>query len=295
VRLAVVLNSACDGTRDIAERITQAAQRAAIDVRTDICDGASLAAATQRALDLGSTTVAAGGGDGTMSTVASVLAGTHATLGILPLGTLNHFARDLGVPMEIDRAIATILADRVVPIDVGEVNGRIFINNSSVGLYPRLVLERERRQRQGRRKLFALAAAAWTVWRRYRRITVVLQQERGEATRVRTPFVFVGNNVYQLSGLDFGSRVRLDGGRLHLCMAPELSALGVVRVLGGVLVGRLGQVKQFESLERTGLTIDAWRPRLRIALDGEVTTLRSPLRYRIRPGALRVAIPPAGD
>jgi diacylglycerol kinase family enzyme len=291
VRLSVVLNSARGDARDIADRITHAANLAAVELRIDICDGASVGAVARHALDRGCTMVAAGGGDGTVSAVAAALAGTPATLGVLPLGTLNHFARDLRIPLDIDQAIATILSNRVAPVDVGEVNGRIFINNSSVGLYPRLVWERQRQQRQGRSKLSAMANAAWIVWRGYRRVTVLLQHESRDAVRVRTPFVFVGNNVYQLSGLDFGSRARLDGGRLHLCMAPELSASGVLRVLGNVLVGRLANFDRFESLEATTLTIDAWRPQLGVAIDGEVTVLRPPLRYRLRPGALRVAVP----
>jgi diacylglycerol kinase family enzyme len=295
VTLSLVLNSARGDAPEIAERFTDAARRAAVELRIDICDGSSLAAAARRALDLGCTTIVAGGGDGTISTVASVLARTTATLGVLPLGTLNHFARDMGIPGDIDQAIATILANRAVAVDVGEVNGRIFINNSSVGLYPQLVAERERRQQQGRRKLLAAATAAWTVWRRYRRVTVVLQHRESEAVRVRTPFVFVGNNVYQLSGLNFGSRARLDSGRLHLCMAPGLSAFGVLRVFGEVLIGRLAQFEQFESIETTNLTIDARRPQLAVALDGEVTMLPSPLRYGIHRGALRVAVPPVGD
>ncbi len=295
MRLSVILNSARGDARSVAERITQVARNAAVELRIDICDGASLAAAARHALDLGSTTVAAAGGDGTISSVAAVLVGTNVTLGVLPLGTLNHFAKDLGIPLDIDQAIATVLANRVVAVDVAEVNDRIFINNSSVGLYPRLVWERERQQEQGRRKLSALASAAWTVWRRYRRVTVMLNHERGNAIRVRTPFVFVGNNMYQLSGLDFGSRARLDGGRLHLCMAPELSAVGVLRVMGEVLVGRLANFDQFESVAATTLTIDAWRPQIGVAIDGEVTVLRPPLRYRIHPRALRVAVPPVGD
>jgi diacylglycerol kinase family enzyme len=293
VQLAVVLNSARGDSRAIADRISQAARRTAVEVRIDIVDGASLAAAARRALDRGSTTVAAGGGDGTISSVASVLAGTNATLGVLPLGTLNHFARDLRIPLDLDQAIDTILAKHVAPVDVGEVNGRIFINNASVGLYPRLVWEREQRQQQGRRKVSALAVAAWTVWRRYRRVTVRLQHGNGLATRVRTPFVFVGNNVYQLRGLHFGSRERVDGGRLHVCMAPELSATGILRGFGEVVVNRLENFEQFQSRETTTVTIDAWRPQLGVALDGEVAVLRTPLRFRIRPGALRVAIPTA--
>ena len=291
MRLTVILNSTRDDAPVIAGQIADACQTAAVELQTRICDGLSLATAARQALAAGSTVVAAGGGDGTISTVASVLAGTDTALGVLPLGTLNHFARDLGIPHDINKAIGTIVSGRTVQVDVGDVNGRLFINNSSVGLYPRLVWEREQRQRQGHRKLAAMVAAAATVWRRYRRVTVLVQAEGGSATRVRTPFVFVGNNAYQLSGLNFGSRSRLDSGRLQVCMAPELAASGVMRVLGAVLVGRLTDFDQFESLDVAEFTIGARRARLGVALDGEVTVLAAPLRYRIRPAALRVIVP----
>jgi diacylglycerol kinase family enzyme len=290
--LSVILNSARADARTIAERVTEAARAAAVELRVEVCDGASLTAAARRALELGSTTIAAGGGDGTISAVASVVVGTNAVLGVLPLGTLNHFARDMRIPIDLDRAIATILADRVASIDVGDVNGRVFINNASVGLYPWLVWERQQRQRQGRRKAVALAQAAWTVFRRYRRVTVLVRHEHGNPMRVRTPFVFVGNNRYQLSGLDFGSRHRLDEGRLHVCMAPELSAAEMLGVFGSVLIGRLLDVERFESIDTSDLTIDAWRPRLGVAIDGEITVMPIPLQFEIRRRALRVAIPP---
>ena len=237
--------------------------------------------------------IAAGGGDGTVSTVAAAVAGTNAALSVLPLGTLNHFARDVQIPRDIDEAIATMLAGRVVPVDVGEVNGRIFINNTSIGLYPRLVRDRGQQQPKGRRRSSALAAAAWTAWRRYRRVTVRIQRERGESTTVRTPFVFVGNNVYHLCGLDLGSRERVDAGRLHVCTAPETGVSGMVRGLGDVLVGQVPGVDRLDSCETTSLTVDG-RTRLGVAIDGEFAILRTPLRYRIRPGALRVVVPSHG-
>jgi len=151
--------------------------------------------------------------------------------------------------------------------------------------------EREQRQRQGHRKWTATAAAAWTVWRRYRRVTVAVESGHRGPVLVRTPFVFVGNNPYQLSGLDFGSRQAIDTGTLQVCMAPELSASGVLRVLGATLAGRLDSFDHFVSLETGSLTIDARRPRLGVALDGEIVVLRTPLRYGVRRGALRVAVP----
>jgi diacylglycerol kinase family enzyme len=291
LRLGVVLNAHAAGADTLGQRITTACRSHGAEADIVIADGNTLAGAARQLVADGHTIVAAGGGDGTISSVASVLVGGDATLGVLPLGTLNHFARDLGIPLTLEDAIAVITHGGVTRVDVGDVNGRVFVNNSSVGLYPRLVWEREQRQRQGHRKWTAMAAAAWTVWRRYRRVTVVVNAGDGGPARVHTPFVFVGNNPYQLSGLKFGSRPALNGGTLQVCMAPELSAAGVVRVLGWTLAGRLDSFENFVSLDTTSLTIGARRPRLGVSLDGEIMVLTTPLRYRIRPAALRVAIP----
>jgi len=290
VRLSLILNQARGDAQAIATRFEDICRTRAVELHVCIGTGAQLAAAARDATDRHSTHVVAGGGDGTISSVASAVAGTSAALGVLPLGTLNHFARDLQIPLDVERAIDVVFDGQVTSVDVGDVNGRTFINNASVGLYPRLVWEREKRERQGRHKGMAMAAAAWTVWRRYRRVTVVVGQARAERM-VRTPFVFVGNNRYHLSGLEFGSRAAVDTGRLHVCMAPGLSAGGVLEVLAATLTGRLVTFEQFESLETTALTIGAHRHRLGVALDGEITVLRTPLRFHSRPGALRVTVP----
>lgn len=291
VRLSFILNASRGDVQAVAARVTDAIAATAAELYVEICDGPTLRAAAQRALDRGSTTVVAGGGDGTISSVAGVLAGTGVALGVLPLGTLNHFARDLHIPQDLDAALTTILEGQVTTVDVGEVNGRVFVNNASVGLYPRLVWEREQRQRQGRRKWSAMAAAAWTVWRRYRRVTVIVQSREQPPIHIRTPFVFVGNNAYRLTGLQFGSRPSLRSGQLQVCTAPELTGAGVLGVLGSTLVGRLPSFEQFFSFELCELTVGAMRPRLGVALDGELVVLPTPLRYRIRPAALRIAIP----
>jgi diacylglycerol kinase family enzyme len=110
--------------------------------------------------------VVVGGGDGSVSAAASVLAGSNISLGILPLGTLNHFARDLGLPLELEGAVRLIAAGRVRLVDVGEVNGRVFLNNSSLGIYPHLVAERDRYRRHGpARWLAAVFALCRVLWR----------------------------------------------------------------------------------------------------------------------------------
>src|SRR5476649_731552 len=118
--------------------------------------------AAKRALARGVDAVVAGGGDGTINAVASVLAGSSVALGVLPLGTLNHFAKDLNIPLDLDQAIATIARGTTAQVDVGDVNGRIFVNNSSLGLYPHIVRARDQQQRRlGRGKWTRLAGHSW--------------------------------------------------------------------------------------------------------------------------------------
>jgi diacylglycerol kinase family enzyme len=291
-RITVFLNpraGAQDGA--LAERVSDAFRRAGAgeaDIRT--IEGARVGSAAGEARAHGSTIVVAGGGDGTVSSVASAVVGSDAALGILPLGTLNHFAKDAGVPLDLDEAVRAIAGGRTVRVDVGDVNGRPFINNASVGMYASLIAERLAMQRLGRGKWLAHALAAARVWRRYHRLHVLLRAE-GRKRTVRTPFVFIGNNEYQLSGLQLGGRKTLDAGRLHVCMARGMSRRRVAEMILVAIFGDISRLEGFESFTETELTLDAGIARVRVSLDGEVIALEGPLAFRIRRGALRVVVP----
>ncbi len=288
----MIVNRGAGGGRDDAavEQIAEAFNGAAARPAIVAVSGSDVAATAGEAVRAGSTLVVAAGGDGTVSTVASVLAGTPACLGVLPLGTLNHFARDLGIPTDLPGAVRALTSGQITCIDVGEVNGHSFVNNSSVGLYPRMVWERAREQRRGRRKWHAFVVAVLRVWRRFRRVTVMVGGSDGTRI-VHTPFVFVGNNEYRLEGVRMGARHRLDAGCLHVCMAPGLGRFDVVRVLLAALVGRVQALDHFESARTAEFSIAAHRRRLGVSLDGELVVMRTPLRYRVRRRALRVVVP----
>ena len=237
-----------------------------------------------------------GGGDGTLGTAAGILRGTGVALGVLPLGTFNHFARDLGVPLELDKAVEVIVTGTVEAIDVAEVNGRVFINNSSLGIYPRIVRWRdELRSRLGlaRGKLWTFAWAALTALRRAPFLDVDLCVD-GDVQRLRAPFLFVGNNDYEMEGFRAGTRKSLRSGRLSVYMTRKRSRLRLV-VLGlRALFGNLRQARDFEACGAQTLEVRSRHERLLVATDGEVQAMRTPLRYRIHPGALRVVLPAAG-
>jgi diacylglycerol kinase family enzyme len=290
-RITVLLNPRAGTQNDaVMQRVSDAFRDAGAgepDIR--ITEGASVRTAASEALAHGSTILVAGGGDGTVSAVASAIVGSDAALGILPLGTLNHFAKDVGVPLDLDEAVRAIAGGNIVQIDVGDVNGRPFINNASVGMYASLISERQAMQRLGRRKWLAHGLAAARVWRRYHRLHVFLRAD-GRERAVSTPFIFVGNNEYQLSGLELGGRKKLDAGRLHVCMAPGMPRRRVARMIIVAIFADICRLEGFESFSASEVTLDSGTARLRVSLDGEVITLDSPLDFRIRARALRVIV-----
>ena len=191
-----------------------------------------------------------GGGDGTISTVASVLAGTGIPLGVLPLGTLNHFAKDLGIPLDLEGAVQVICAANTRAVDVAEVNGQVFVNNSSIGLYPYMVLDRERRRNEhGQAKW---VATCWAVLRtlRYlprRRLSI---RAEGWSEPCRTPCLFVGNNEYGLAASTLGKARAAGSGRVVLLRGPARKP-DVVGVVGGE-VGHRADRQAARSAHRQG-------------------------------------------
>ena len=263
--------------------------------------GVELIAAARRAREGRAELVVAGGGDGSMNAVASQIVGTGAAadirFGVLPMGTLNHFAKDLGIPLDLDAAIGNLVTGVPVSVDVGEVNGRIFLNNSGLGLYPDIVRDREKQQnRLGRGKWPAALWASLAALRRYPFLSIRLEVkgEDGDAERLarRTPFVFIGNNAYTMQGLSIGARERIDAGTLSLYVAQHPTRFGLLRFAFDALRGRLGEERDFDVLHAAAFELDTHRKRLRVATDGEVTVMAAPLRYRSLPGALRVLVPP---
>lgn len=252
-----------------------------------------IVSASREAVREGARIVVADGGDGTVSAVASCLAQTGVTLGVLPSGTLNHFAKDLDIPLELDSAIDTIAHGRELAVDMGEVNGRLFINNSSLGLYPDIVRDRERqRQRLGRGKWAALLAASLHAARRYPVLTLQLEVD-GKPLERRSAFVFIGNNDYLMEGFDIGERRSLSAGRLSLYVTQRTGRFGLLGLALRALFGQLRQATDFDMLAAQELVVHTTHRRMSVAMDGEISVMETPLHYRVRPGVLRVAVPAA--
>ena len=250
--------------------------------------GAQVSELARRAVQENSQIIAAGGGDGTVNTVATELLRTSIPLGVLPLGTWNHFAKDMRIPQDLEGAARNLLTGRAVPVDVGEVNGRIFLNNSSLGIYPRMVRQREEQQKQGRHKWLAFAQASLSVLRHYSLLRVRLD---GEELWRKTPFVFIGNNQYEMEGFNIGGRRRLDAGELCLLVANRASRLDLVRLAFLAFFGHINEASDLDVLTSKQFSIETPRSRASVSTDGEVHETNTPLNYIIRPRALRVIVP----
>lgn len=297
MKIEVIVN-ASSGTGEnaaIKERLTELFARDGVVAQVALAQsGQEINELAKRASLGDADIIVAGGGDGTINSIASQLLNTNKTLGVLPLGTMNHFAKDLHIPLGLDAAVKTIIEGHVTNVDLGEVNGHVFVNNSSLGLYPSIVREREKQQRLGWGKWPAYAWAAIAVLRRYPFLSIRLDLG-GKAFSSRTPFVFVGNNEYEMETLNIGGRACLDAGELSLYVTNRTGRLGLVRLAWRALFGGLHQEKDFLAMCTKEIWIETRHKRLRVALDGEVTIMEPPLHYRVLPGKLRVLAPAMAD
>jgi len=262
--------------------------RAGLDARIVVVRGRDIAAEAEKAAADG--VVVAAGGDGTVSTVAAVAVRTGATLGVLPLGTFNHFARDAGIPLDLSEAASIIRQGTIRTLDAGELNGRIFLNNASLGIYPRLVWERRAEQRRGRGKWTAFSIALAKTWWSYRTLSVRMLLDGTPLVR-RSPFLFIGNGEYHAEGIDLGARPSLEAGRLSAYVAPECGRVELLAMPLRALAGRLSAEPTFEAFTAREITVEPSQSRIGLAIDGEIVIAQPPLHCRIRPRALRVLAP----
>ena len=293
MKLEVIVNasSGAGGNGGLEERLNELFARDDLDSHILLAhSGHEILKLAKRAALGDADIVVAGGGDGTINSVTSQLLNTKKTLGVLPLGTMNHFAKDLHIPLELEAAVETIIEGHVIKVDLGQVNDHIFVNNSSLGLYPSIVRERAKQQRLGWGKWPAYVWAAVAVLRRYPFLDIHLDVD-GKALSSRTPFVFIGNNEYEMETLNIGGRSCLDAGELSLYVTNRTGRLGLIRLAWCALFGGLRQEKDFLAMCTKEIWIETKHKRIRVALDGEVTILEPPLHYQVLPGRLRVLTP----
>lgn len=228
-----------------------------------------------------------GGGDGTVATAAHIVAESGGELALLPLGTRNHFARQLGIPLNLEQAAALAASGAARQVDLGDADGRTFINNASAGAYVDLVHERDRSPLPG---ALGLAYGAMQALRRLRSRTFELAVD-GEQRTVVTPLLFIGNNRYQVPDGSPTERASLTDGELSVFAVARLTRLSLLMASLRILVGKPRMHRDF-ALNRTAQeVVIQGTGEIDITFDGEACRMPLPLGLRIRPRALAVVQP----
>jgi len=290
----VILNQG-SGTLDklaLAETITKRLDELGAEARVRIIhSGRELLDARKRAISSDAPVVVAGGGDGTVATIAEGLVGSGKSLGVIPLGTFNYFAKTLGIPAELEEALAVIAGGRVTSADVGDVNGNIFLNNSSIGLYPAVLQQRELTYRRfGRSQFLAYLSVPLTLVQPARLVNLTITADGRPLSR-RTPLLFIGANALQMESLGIVGGSCIADHRFALYVARPMGAMKMAALGVRLLLKRLRRSEDFEVICAGEVLIGLRRRRVHVALDGEVRVLETPLRYKLRREALRVIVP----
>lgn len=235
--------------------------------------------------------IVAAGGDGTICGVVQVVADTDHRLGILPLGTFNYFARGLGIPEDLDGALATLRSGRTAKVSIGEVNGDVFLNNASLGLYPSILETREKIYRKwGRSRMAAYWSVLVAIKNIYRPMTMKVTID-GRVESLKSPMVFVATSAFQLEhfGLDGADAVR--SGKFAVLLAPDCGRFGLVKRAFMVALRGVKRDRDFTLLTGEDVVIETKRKSNLVARDGERQRMDGPYHFRFRKDALTVIVP----
>ncbi len=295
--ICVILNPGSGKKKDsgVRGRIEAALKRHPGRFRLKVVGkGRNLIDEIEAAADEGYGTLVAAGGDGTIGAVASAALKHGRTLGVLPMGTFNYFARGLDLPEEVEEAVDLIATGTSRTVSVGEVNGKAFLNNASLGLYPAILAQREGTYRRwGRSRLAAHWSVLVTFMRFHRPISMKVTVD-GEPIRTRTPLAFVARSDYQLElfGLDGAEDVRQ--GRFALFLAPDSTRWGLLVFAVRLAWRSMERGRDFDFFAGENIEIETGSKRRLVARDGERERMRPPFRFRILKDALRVIAPEGG-
>ncbi len=271
------------------DALREAAAEAGLEV-IRVARGLDCADVIRRRMQEGIRLFIAAGGDGTINTVIQPLVNTDAILGVIPVGTYNHFAKDLGIPLAWREALDVILSGATKPIDTARVNDRFFVNNVSMGLYPELVARREEKGRDYPRWKARLYAALATL-RKYPHIAVTLDSENHHEV-IRTHVLMISNNSYDLSRLGIEApRMALEEGRLSVYWLPHVRRLALTSFVAHYLAGRVHTAPGFRSFRTSRVRMQSSKKHFPLGVDGEVVTMEMPLTITIVPQSLSVKVP----
>ncbi|MDQ3280550.1 MAG: hypothetical protein M3Q69_03975 [Acidobacteriota bacterium] len=277
------------GARTEGADLVAAAREAELEV-LELGPGLDAAREIRERACRGSKLFIAAGGDGTIHHVVQAVAQTDSILAVIPTGTYNHFARDLGIPLDWREALQVALEGDTRQVDCGRINDRFFINNVSIGLYPELVARREERGRDYPRwkaRLYAI----YTTLRKYPHVTLTVESN-AQQELIRTHVFMVSNNSYDLERVGIeASRETLSEGKLSVYWLTHTSRARLTRMVARYMAGRVREIPGFRSFRTTHMRVQCARPTLKVGIDGELFTLTSPLTIATVPQSVSVRVP----
>jgi diacylglycerol kinase family enzyme len=241
--------------------------------------------------------VVAAGGDGTINAVAQAVLGSGCPFGVLPQGTFNYFSRTHGIPSDTAKALQALLSSRAHPVQAGLVNNRVFLVNASLGLYPKLLEEREAyKVSYGRTRLVAWWAGIMTLLREHRPMRIHV--EHGDQSyELHTLMIFVSNNRLQLERIGLPEAEAVEQGHLVATVLKPVDTLTLLQLMLRGTLGQLGDAEHIASFAFRQITVTPapallyGRRHIKVAIDGEVTLLTTPLRFRLAPEELLLLKP----
>ncbi len=268
-------------------------------------DPARIGAVARRAVALAKArggVVVAAGGDGTINAVASVVLGSGCPFGVIPQGTFNYFGRAHAIPQEAGAAAAALLGASIAPVQVGQLNDRFFLVNASVGLYPKLLENREAwKQQFGRSRLVAFVSGIATLFQARRQLQLHIEAAGKRAdlpVTLRTPTLFVGNNHLQLArvGIEEKDADAVEQGQLAGIVVRPIGTPALFGLLLRGLLGRLGDAENIDSFSFRRLTVTPrGLRRIKVATDGEIAWMQTPLVFQVAPEPLLLLVPAPAD
>lgn len=254
--------------------------------------GEDLRALITEEIARGARTIVAAGGDGTVMAVADALHGQDAALAALPLGTFNYFTRGLGLPEDPEEAARSLISAAPREVRVATVNGQVFLNNASLGVYPAILKEREDVYRRfGRRRLMAHWSVIRTFWRFQNPMRLTLTEPGGTPRRLRTPLMFVARSAYQLERFHLEGQEAIHRDRLAVLLGRGQGRAALFRLAWRLVTRRMQEGRDYELIEAEAIRVETASSSPLLAFDGEKRRSRPPLDFAMSEAPLRILLP----
>ncbi len=241
------------------------------------------------------TLVVAAGGDGTINAIATLCYKYQVTLGIIPLGTFNYFARNLLIPTDISEAVKTVITGAIKPVSVGLVQDKVFLNNASFGFYTKMILQREEATSKfGRIRIVAAFSTVLSLLKRQKIFTIKINSD-GHEEFLKVSMVFVGNNTLQLENLGLDVASCTSNNKLGVIIMKRINFLGTLRILWHSLIRNLTDEPRLRKFCSDNFTVETKEKNIKLVIDGEIINCDTPLHFRIEKNALNVITPLATE